>query len=198
MSLFRRVGLIVLIVLVLVGCGSAEPEIVITEIPVTVEVETISEVTRIVQEEVTRIVEVEVTHVVEKEVTRIVEVTPLPTDTPEPATSLTSQDALDAFTAAGLEVVSPELLSADDGPRPDTFIEGQRFIVPSVGVNHGVRVFSFDSQQDLEIMQAYYESFGGFLASWVYAHENLLMQTSIDMPEELALQYRDTLALLVE
>ncbi|MCO5182555.1 MAG: hypothetical protein M9928_00240 [Anaerolineae bacterium] len=190
MPSFLKASLIIFAMLALVGCGSAEPEIVITEVPITVEIET--EVTRLVETEVTRIVEVEVTQLIETEVTRIVEVTPVPTDTPE-ITSFTSQDVLDAFASAGLEVVEAAPESADEGPRPDVFIEGQRFIVPSVGDNHGVRIFSFASPQDLEVMKGYYESFGGALASWVYAHENLLMQTSIDMPEELALQYRDVL-----
>ena len=87
----KKLSFIFVVVLLLVACATAEPEIITetVEVPVTVEVEVPVEVTReveVVQEvEVTRIVTEEVTRVVEVET--VVEITATPT--PAPAEFLT-------------------------------------------------------------------------------------------------------------
>lgn len=106
----------------------------------------------------------------------------------------TSQDAIDAFNEAGLEVgpLEPVDLNGQNF-LPKTFIEGQRFVLPSLGEDSGGRVFSFETEDDLKVVQDYYEALTGMFASWVYVKDNLLVQINIRLPKEQAEQYREAL-----
>ncbi|MDP8938707.1 MAG: hypothetical protein M3N10_00115 [Actinomycetota bacterium] len=104
---------------------------------------------------------------------------------------LTVDEAMEAFREAGLECEAPEFVAKSDGsPLPKTFEEAQRCVVPSVDADHGIRVFAFDSEEDLQMVKDYYEGFSGMFGSYVYVRDNLLFQTSVSMPEELAEQYQ--------
>jgi len=108
--------------------------------------------------------------------------------------SLTVDQAMQAFRDAGLECENPQPVSkTDDSPLPKTFVEAKRCVVPSVDADHGLRVFAFDNERDLKMAKDYYEGFSGFLGSYVYVRDNLLFQTSVSMPKELAEQYREVL-----
>ena len=108
--------------------------------------------------------------------------------------SLTVDQAMQAFRDTGLECENPQPVSkTDDSPLPKTFVEAKRCVVPSVDADHGLRVFAFDNERDLKMVKDYYEGFSGFLGSYVYVRDNLLFQTSVSMPKELAEQYREVL-----
>ena len=98
---------LIVLVLLLVGCSSAPETITVeetVEVPVTVVVTELAEVTRVVEKEITRVVEVE------KEVTRVVErvvtATPRPTPTPEPTPAI-ELEAM-TFTGSGDSIVDVE------------------------------------------------------------------------------------------
>lgn len=102
----------------------------------------------------------------------------------------TSQDAIDAFQAAGLEAENPTAIDPnEDNPVPKTFVEGQRFLIPSMGEDRGGRVFSFASEGELAQLRDYYEGFSGMLGSWVSVKDNLVLQVSVDLPREQWLEY---------
>lgn len=107
-----------------------------------------------------------------------------------------SQNAIDAFKAAGLEVQNPIALVPDDhSPLPPTFVEAQRFQMPALDGRTG-RIFSFESENDLQAVQEYYEQFTGAQANLVIVKDNLLLQISAETPADLANAYRDALKTL--
>jgi hypothetical protein len=104
-----------------------------------------------------------------------------------------SQDAIDAFIAAGLEAESATPLEVNGhSPLPPTFVEAQRFQMPSSG-DRTARVFSFESVSDLQAVKAYYEGITGSQASLVIVKENLLLQVSTSIPANVADAYRNAL-----
>lgn len=109
--------------------------------------------------------------------------------------SLTVDQAMQAFRDAGLECENAEPIATNDGsPLPKTFTNAQRCVAPSVGDDHGLRVFAFENEQDLVMVKDYYEAFTGLFGSYVYVRDNLLFQTSVSMPKETAEQYREVFA----
>jgi hypothetical protein len=107
--------------------------------------------------------------------------------------NLTVDQAMQAFRDAGLECENPQPVpKTDDSPLPKTFVDAKRCVVPSVDADHGLRVFAFENDRDLKMVKDYYEGFSGVFGSYVYVRDNLLFQTSVSMPKELAEQYRET------
>lgn len=113
-----------------------------------------------------------------------------------------SEEVVEAFREAGLEVGGT--YSAEEGeeryrremgfpsPVPKTYKEGTRFLIPPLGPDSGGRVFTFESEEDLEAVRNYYEGLGrasGWLHSWVYVEGKVLVQINGDLPEERARQY---------
>jgi len=167
---------VILIVVVLTACGSA---------PQTIEV------TRVVPQTVV--------------VTQIIVVTATPeppTSTPEASPTPTFQrwtnaDVVAIFKSASLEVEEARPMTKDDyGMAPMRAIEGTRFLIPSLCSDCGGRIFSFSSQEDLNLTRAYYEELGKSSAaffSWVFVKDNILVQINGDLPEEKARQYEAAL-----
>lgn len=136
-------------------------------------------------------------------------VTPAPpTSTPEPTATITqtptpvfaiftTEQALAAFTAAGLEVVDPRPMTKDDyGMAPMTALNGVIFTVPSICSDCHARLFSCNSQSDLDALKSYYDEMGKASAlffSWTFAKDNLLLQINGDATEELARKYESVL-----
>jgi len=199
------------LVLAVLTCGCGGPQAV--EVEVTRIVPQTVEVTRVVPRtvEVTRVIPqtVEVTRVVEVVVTATPQpatLTPRPTSTPEPTDTpelvsafqtWTSDQAIEAFEAATLEVEGVRPMTVDDyGPAPMTAVEGTRFLIPSLCEGCGGRVFSFASQKDLEAMEHYYVELGratAWLFSWVFVKDNIVVQINGTLPEEQARQYEAAL-----
>lgn len=150
---------------------------------------------------------IEVTRIVPQTVvvTQIVVVTSTPeppTLTPEPSPTptfqrWTSRDVVEAFKSASLEVEEARPMTKDDyGMAPMRAIEGTRFLIPSLCSDCGGRIFSFSSQEDLNLTKTYYEELGKSSAmffSWVFVKDNILVQINGDLPEEQAKKYEAAL-----
>jgi hypothetical protein len=69
--------------------------------------------------------------------------------------------------------------------------------VATVSSSHGEcvggRVFTFESQEDLEQVREHYEGFGGLFSSQVYVEDEVLVQISGSVPEEGAERYGEGL-----
>ena len=123
--------------------------------------------------------------------------TPVPTATPAFSRWKSSQ-VVDAFKAAGLEVIQPTLMTVKDyGLSPMAADEGIHFIIPSLCVDCGGRIFSFSTPEDLALMQSYYVSLSkkvsAALFSWVFVKDNILVQINGDLPEAQANKYQAAL-----
>ncbi len=108
-----------------------------------------------------------------------------------------TQQVVNAFTAAGLEVENTRPMTADDyGLVPMLAVEGTRFFIPSVCADCGGRILSFTSEKDLTIVRDYYAQmgkFGAVLFSWVFIRDNILVQINGELPEATARLYEQAL-----
>lgn len=115
----------------------------------------------------------------------------------QPFKKWTSDQAIKAFRAAGLEAEQSRPMTKDDyGMAPMTAIEGTRFLIPSLCEDCGGRVFSFASPEDLEMTRVFYVEIGrasAWLFSWVFVKDNILVQINGDLPEDDANQYQAAL-----
>jgi hypothetical protein len=122
--------------------------------------------------------------------------TPIPSPTPK-FHKWTTKQVVEAFKSAGLEVENPRPMTKDDyGFVPMRAIEATRFIIPSLCPDCGGRIFSFATQEDLEITKMYYEELGKASAlffSWLFVKDNILVQINGDLPEEQARKYENAL-----
>lgn len=109
-----------------------------------------------------------------------------------------SPRAIARFQEAGLEAEGTTVMQpADYGPSPLVPREGTRFLIPSLCVDCGGRVMSFDERDELVAMRAYYEELGAADArgrSWLFTQDNLLLQINGDLPEARARLYEAALA----
>ena len=105
-----------------------------------------------------------------------------------------SQDALDAFKAAGLEAEQPRPMTSQDfKAAPYVAMESIRFFIPSLGPDNGGRILSFATQAGLEATKAYYVKLGegnALLFSWVFSVENILVQINGSLDDAKAGQYQ--------
>lgn len=125
--------------------------------------------------------------------------TPLPTATPE-FHKWTASQAADAIEGAGLEFENARPMVPDDyGLAPMNATEAIRFLLPSLCPDCGGRVYSFASQEEMDRMEEYYVELGRASAaffSWVFTHDNVLIQINGDLPETRALQYQEAIRAL--
>ncbi len=124
--------------------------------------------------------------------------TPIPTLTPTPVfTRWTSDQVIMAFVDAGLEVGAMRRLTVDDyGFAPMMAIEGTRFFIPSLCVDCGGRILSFDNKIGMDKTEEYYVSLGQSSAmffSWVFIKDNILVQINGTLPEAKARLYESAL-----
>ncbi len=86
-----------------------------------------------------------------------------------------------------------------ESPTPRTYEEGTRLEIPSLGKDAGGRVFSYESQEDLQVMRNYYEKLeetpllGPALRSHLYQDGLLLVQINGDLPKTQADRYGEIL-----
>lgn len=71
---------------------------------------------------------------------------------------LTSDDVIQAFKDAGLEV--GDVKDMDKKEFGNVRKEGKRVLIPSLGDDAGGRLMSFDKEKDLEETKAYYDDLG--------------------------------------
>ncbi len=113
------------------------------------------------------------------------------------AGSIKTEDVISAFKDAGLEAENVRELTKDDyGMAPMKAEGGKYFYLPSLGENKGARLFTYDSESDLDEMKKFYDDLGkesGMLFSWTIKHKNILIQMNGDLPEEKYNEYKKAL-----
>jgi hypothetical protein len=111
-------------------------------------------------------------------------------------------DVLQAFQAAGLPAEIPQLSKDErDLFSNEMALESKQFVIPAQGdptVARGI-IFSFQNERDLQKIENYYAGLGKTLPqydSWIFIKGNLLLQINHEVPETVAKQYAEALALL--
>jgi hypothetical protein len=115
-----------------------------------------------------------------------------------------SEEVVQAFEDEGLSVGQSypvdEEPGAKNSPLPKTYIEGTRFEIPAMGKNEGGRVFVFEDEEDLDVLERYYEEvenmpiFGPSLRSHLYQEGLVLLQINGELPKTQADRYGEVLA----
>ena len=117
--------------------------------------------------------------------------------------SPSSEDVVEAFRMAGLEVGEAYPIEKAEGPSPGissklpgTYEEGMRFEISSLGKDSadrelGGRVFVFESEKDLAEVHGFYEDLAetGFFFTWVFVEGHVLVQINGELPEQEAERY---------
>ncbi len=108
--------------------------------------------------------------------------------------ALRSQDVVDAFVAAGLELEEPQPIT----PEETSFVplEVTEFLLPSQCPDCTGRIYVFDNPTELGKARTFYTRLGQDdpnQASWLYIKDNVLVQISGIVPQEQARQYGDVL-----
>jgi len=125
--------------------------------------------------------------------------TATPTMTPTPSYQVWNQDqVLAAFTKANLGISKTHTLTeADKGISPlASTAQGIYFYVPAICSDCGGRIINFKTEQDLQVMKAYYESLGEYnklYFSWVFVNKNVLVQLNGEASEDLARKFEKAL-----
>lgn len=93
---------------------------------------------------------------------------------------------LDCIKENSLEIENPKVMSEEDyGLRPMVAEEGLAFDLPATCRDCGGRIYSFSSEEDLDVMKKYYEKIGMiFKPAWVIEKDNILVTLSNKVPEE--------------
>src|ERR687894_75576 len=106
-----------------------------------------------------------------------------------------AEEVIQAFRDEGLEVGETQQVDREEDRSfvPQTYEEQVTFTIPSQGERAGVRVFTFESQEDLEQVREHYEGFGDLFSSYVYVEDNVLVQISGSVSQEQAERYGEVL-----
>lgn len=111
--------------------------------------------------------------------------------------SLSVDDVISAFKDAGLEAENPREMTKDDfGIAPMKSEEGKHITLPSLCEDCGGRILSYDNNEDLKQMKAYYNDLGkesAMLFSWTIEKDNILVQLNGDLPDEEFEKYKKAL-----
>ncbi len=111
-----------------------------------------------------------------------------------------SQDALEAFKGAGLDLTQVKVLKKEDyGSRAFFVVEATGFSIPAAGADRGGKIFSFATKTDLDITILQYkitvESMPEQFA-WLLAVENLVVELYGKLDENLVKRYTAALGKL--
>jgi hypothetical protein len=194
---FCNLLMCICILILFSGCASPTPQV----IQVTVVVPQTVVVTEIIERVITN-TPIPATETPIATATPAVTPTSEPIPTPEPSPTpdfikWNSSNVVSKFKENGLEAEGlREMTRQDYGMAPLSAIEGTRFLIPSLCPDCGGRIFSFQNQEDLDLMKNYYEGLGrqsAFLFSWVFIKDNILVQINGDLSEERAREYENVL-----
>jgi hypothetical protein len=106
-----------------------------------------------------------------------------------------AEEVIQAFRDEGLEVGETQQVDRE-GDRsfvPKTYEEQVSFKISTQGERVGGRVFTFESQEDLEQVREHYEGFEELFSSHVYVEDEVLVQISGSVPEDDAERYGEVL-----
>jgi len=108
--------------------------------------------------------------------------------------NLTTDEVIEAFQGAGLQAEDPKEMTKDDyGMAPMAAEEGK---IVKIGDDMNARILSFENEEDLDKMKAYYDDLGEASAiffSWTIKHKNILVQLGGDLEEEKFNEYKEVL-----
>jgi hypothetical protein len=113
-----------------------------------------------------------------------------------PPDTISGDDVVAAFEAAGLEADSPSPMTREDYGAAPYVCQSTHFLVPSLGADSGGRVFVCDNTEDRDALVNYYNELGRSSAaffSWVFTSGNVVVQINGDLPEDQARQYEAAL-----
>lgn len=108
------------------------------------------------------------------------------------ASTVTGDQVIDKFKAAGLEAEKPAAMTKDDYGMAPFVCKGTHFFTPSVGEDAGGRLYICDNDKDRDSLKAYYDALGkgsAMFFSWTFAHGPALVQINGELPEAKARQY---------
>lgn len=117
------------------------------------------------------------------------------------APTITAEDVLGQFKAAGLEAESPTKMTPKDyGVAPLLCQDGaRRFLIPSLGTNKGGRLYVCTNQDDATKLKTFYDKAGegsALLHSWTYQKGSVIVQINGDLDQAKADQYGAVIAAL--
>ena len=136
---------------------------------------------------------------------------PRPTPTPLPPTAtpipprptpvafrqFAGQNVIEAFRQNGLEAEGGHLEDPSDRGLVPKVCDAWRFLIPSIGVDAGGRVYDCPDQRDLDLIVDYHvrvcDAFPVW-CPWRYTRANIFVMINSDLPEAKAVRYRDVLA----
>jgi hypothetical protein len=106
-----------------------------------------------------------------------------------------TEEVIQAFRDEGLEVGETQQVDRE-GDRsfvPKTYEAQVSFTIPPQGERVGGRVFTFESQADLEQVREHCEGFEGLFSSQVYVEDKVLVLISGSVPEKDAERFGEGL-----
>jgi hypothetical protein len=101
-----------------------------------------------------------------------------------------------AFKSAGLEAEEARPLTIDDYGNAPYLCAGLRFLIPSLGVGNGGRLFVCTNPGEQTALAGYYQSLaktGPEYFSWVYVRGSIVLQINGTLPETAAQKYEAAL-----
>ncbi len=101
-----------------------------------------------------------------------------------------------AFKKAGLEAESPTFMGPKNYGWAPYLCKGVHFLVPSLGEEAGGRAFVCSTHADRNTLASYYKKLSktsAILFSWVFEHDNIIVQINGDLDEIEAQKYNKTL-----
>lgn len=121
-----------------------------------------------------------------------------PQPTALPYNLYTAQDAINAFTAAGLDVIAPVREMQVQRGAPSTFVDRMTFQITGVAPGGG-QILVFSTPEGMAEWQAYIERLRSDSAtardvSYVYTYGNIMIQVNANLIPRVAQAYRDALA----
>lgn len=104
--------------------------------------------------------------------------------------STSLSEVIDAFSNQNLEAESIRGITRQDyGLAPPVAKEGARFDIPSLCSDCGGLVFSFETAESLDSVFSYYNSLPQDSAGYIFVHNNILLQLSNSVTQEVANNY---------
>ena len=125
---------------------------------------------------------------------------PSPTVAPTPDSHAIIAELIAAFKSAGLEAESPYQMGHQDYGLAPYVCYGVRFLIPSLGLDKGGRLFVCADPGEQAALAGYYQAFGKGSAaffSWVFVKGNVIVQINGDLEEATARQYESVLNAIV-
>lgn len=110
--------------------------------------------------------------------------------------AITISQVTAAFKQAGLEVLKPIPMTREKYGMAPLVGTGVRFLIPSIGVDSGGRIFDVPNPGERQRLAAYYTEMGkqsAILYSHVFVHKNIVVQINGELSDAKAAKYKAAL-----